>query len=407
MTIAKANLLPLCDMQTPPDEAALADIIRQAAGERLPVYPVGGGTRLAYGTVPSVTGLGLCTTGLHRLVDHAADDMTVTVEAGITLSQLAEILAEKRQRLPVDAPFPARATIGGLIATNTSGPRRFGHRTIRDYLIGMRAVDGRGEPFAGGGRVVKNAAGYDMSRLLIGSMGTLAVVTQVSLMVRPMAETAAMISARLPDFDSADDLLVRLSHSSMRPVSVDLLTSGWGDDGDWDSERDGAVQLLVGFEGTAAEVGWMIDSLRRDWIESSARNVKVLEDAGTAAMWQWITELPAQLQANLLPSKVAPFLRRVTEIDPACALAAYAGDGIVRIRLSSNVAQDLPTVLATKLRPAVKELEGHLVVLSVEPGSGLGRDDVWGSASARAPVMQAIKKRFDPLGILNPGRWVL
>lgn len=406
MTIATADILPLCDTAAPTDEAALADTIHQAAAKHQPVYPVGGETRLAFGALPSAIGLGLYTTGLHQLVDHAADDMTVTVEAGMTLSQLTEILAQKRQRLPVDSPSPARATIGGLIATNTFGPRRFGHRTIRDYLIGIRAVDGRGIPFVAGGRVVKNTAGYDISRLLIGSLGTLGVVTQVSLMVRPMAETSAMIAARLSDFDMADALLARLAQSPMRPVSIDLLTRGWGADDDWTPELGGAVRLLVGFEGSRTEVEWMIGSLRRDWVKSSARDVKVLGDTDTNAMWQWIADLPAQLQAHLLPSKVTPFLRRMTEIDPCCALAAYAGDGIVRIRLSSDVAQNLPTVLATKLRPAVEELEGNLVVLSAEPGSGLACDDVWGAASAQPPVMQAIKERFDPLGILNPGRWV-
>ncbi|MDZ7620080.1 MAG: FAD-binding oxidoreductase, partial [Patescibacteria group bacterium] len=327
-------------------------------------------------------------------------------EAGMRLSALAEILARKRQRLPVDAPLPAQATIGGLMATNSFGPRRFGHRTIRDYLIGMRAVDGQGQPFAGGGRVVKNAAGYDISRLLIGSLGTLGVVTQVSLMVRPMAETSAMIAAGLPDLDTADSLLVRLFQSALRPVSIDLLTQDWGADGNWASEASSSLRMLVGFEGSRNEVAWMIDTLRRDWAESSARDVKVLDEADTMGMWQWMTELPAQLQANLPPSKTSLFLRRMKEIDPGSVMAAHAGDGVVRIRLSADAAANLATVLASKVRPVIEELEGKLVVLSVAPGSGLGRDDVWGPAPTRPSVMHALKERFDPLGILNPGRWV-
>lgn len=408
MTSATASILPLSTTVAPPDEAALAEEVRRAAAERCPVYPVGGGTRLDFGAVPEVPGVGLSTAELNRIVDHAADDMTVTVEAGTTVAQLGDVLASRGQRLPVDVPRPARATIGGLLATNTFGPRRFGYRTIRDYLIGLRAVDGRGEAFAGGGRVVKNAAGYDMPRLLVGSLGTLGVITQVSLMVRPAAETAAIVEAKLPGLDAAECLLARLAQSPARPVSIDLLNHAWGSDGADAAGPDGdRVRLLVGFEGSRTEVEWMVERLFAEWRGSPARETRRLEPADAAAMWQWMTDLPAHLQANVLPSRVGALLRSLAEIDPGCAFAAHAGDGIVKVRLSDEAARDLPVVLTKKLRPAAEQLEGTLVVLSAPPDSGLTRDEVWGPARAATPVMRAIKERFDPEGILNPGRWVL
>ncbi len=407
MTSEMAQLLPLCETVTPPDEAAVAEIVRRAAEERRPVYPVGGGTRLAYGVLPDAPGIGLDTTGLSGIVDHAADDMTITVEAGTTVARLAGVLAEKRQRLPVDVPRPALATIGGVIATNTFGPRRFGHRTIRDYLIGIRAVDGQGEAFAGGGRVVKNAAGYDMPRLLAGSMGTLGIITRVSLMVRPAPETAALVLARVPDYDTAESLISRLMQSAVRPVSVDWLGSGWEADTSREPGLDGSGRILAGFEGRRVEVEWMVDSLGRDWKDSSARDIRILDEADTFGMWQWMAELPAQLQANVLPSRVGPLIGRMADLDPGCALAAHAGDGVVKIRLSDEAASDLPAVLAGRLRPAVEELEGNLVVLFVQPGTRLTREEVWGPASKAGSLMQAIKERFDPEGILNAGRWVL
>ena len=406
MTIATAEILSLRDSVAPSDEAELAGFIRQAASEREPVYPIGGGTRLAYGLPASAPGLGLRTTGMNRLVDHAADDMTITVEAGTTFAQLAEILAAKRQRLPIDVPFPSQATLGGIVATNTFGPRRFGYRTIRDYLIGLRAVDGQGEPFAGGGRVVKNAAGYDISRLLIGSLGALGVVTQLSLMVRPAAETAAMVVVRLPGLDVAESLLSRLFQSQVRPVSVDVLNGGWDGASEEPSNSDDAVRLLVGFEGIRTEVEWMIASLRQDCSQQFVQELQVLDPNDTVAMWQWLVELPAQLQVNLLPSRLPGFFRAMKQIDPGCALAAYAGDGIVRIRLSKDAAGRISTLLTNQLRPAVEQMKGSLVVLSVPPGSELDAGDVWGTAVCQTPVMHAIKERFDPLGILNPGRWV-
>lgn len=407
MNSVVAQFLPLRETATPPDEAAVAETLRRAAEERHPVYPIGGGTRLAYGATPEAAGTGLCTTGLNAIVDHVADDMTITVEAGTTLLQLATVLAQKGQRLPIDVPQSSRATVGGVIATNTFGPRRFGYRTIRDYLIGVRAVDGRGEVFAGGGRVVKNAAGYDMPRLLVGSMGTLGVITQVSLMVRPAAESAAMVLARVPDYDVAESLITRLMHSAVRPVSVDWLGNGWDADTSPDPElAGGGGRVLAGFEGSGTEVQWMVDSACREWKDSSARDVRVLDATDTARMWQWITELPAHLQASVLPSRVGTLIRRLTEIDPACAIVAYAGDGVVRIRLSDEVPGIPPAILAGKLRPAAEDLEGHLTVLSVEPGTGLTRDDIWGPARKATPILRAIKERFDPEGILNAGRWV-
>ena len=407
MTSATAEYLPLRTTAAPPDEAALAEAVRRAGAERCPVYPLGGRARLHYGAPPEAPGLGLATTAMDRVLDHAADDMTITVEAGITIARLAEVLAARGQRLPIDAPQPGWATIGGLVATNTFGPRRFGYRTIRDYLIGLRAVDGRGEAFAGGGRVVKNAAGYDMPRLLVGSLGTLGIVTEVSLMVRPVPEAAALLVAKLPGLDAADCLLAGLAHSAARPVSIDVLNAGWGSDAAPAGEGDdGNVRLLVGFEGSRTEVAWMVDRLRGEWQDSSAREVTLLDTAESAAMWQWIAELPAHLQANVLPGRAGALLRAVAEIDPGCALAVHAGDGVVKMRLSDEAAGDLPAVLA-KLRPVVRQFDGSLVVLDAPPGSRLTRDDVWGPPRAVHPIMRAIKERFDPEGILNPGRWVL
>lgn len=168
----------------------------------------------------------------------------------------------------------------------------------------------------------------------------------------------------------------------------------------------GPIRLLVGFEGSRTEVAWMVDRLLAEWRGSPARETRRLDAPDAAAMWQWMTDLPAHVQANVLPSRVGALLRSLIEIDPGCAFATHAGDGVVKVRLSDEAACDLPALLAERLRPAAEQLEGTLVVLSAPPDRGLTRDDVWGPARGAAPVMRAIKERFDPEGILNPGRWV-
>ena len=130
---------------------------------------------------------------INRLIDYPFADMTITVEAGMTLSALRAILAEQHQRVLVDAPHPDRATLGGIYATNTSGPRRFGAGRPRDQIIGVSFVTSEAVVVKGGGRVVKNVAGYDFPKLLTGSMGTLGIITQLTLKVRPIPEASAIV----------------------------------------------------------------------------------------------------------------------------------------------------------------------------------------------------------------------
>lgn len=152
---AVADSLPLTETLTPTDPAALAAVVAHAYASGTPVYPIGGGTSLDFGLSASQAGIGLSLAGLNRVIDYPARDMTITVEAGITMAQLAARLATERQWLPVDVPRPASATLGGVIATAFSGPRRYGYGTMRDYVIGISAIDGRGTPFKAGGRELK------------------------------------------------------------------------------------------------------------------------------------------------------------------------------------------------------------------------------------------------------------
>lgn len=148
--------------------------------------------------------------------------MTITVQAGITLQTLREVLRVERQRLPIDIPLPDQATFGGAIAANASGSRRFGLGTLRDYIIGISAVNDEGREVKGGGRVVKNVAGYDFMKLFTGSFGTLGIISQVTLKLKPEPEALALmiIPASLAQVATFLDSLTK---SRTRPVTVDLL----------------------------------------------------------------------------------------------------------------------------------------------------------------------------------------
>ncbi len=186
------------------------------------IYPQGGKTALDYGGIPGRPGVAIDTTALNQLVDYPFADMTITVQAGMTLAALRAILAQHRQRVLVDAPFPDRATLGGIYATNTNGPRRYGAGRPRDQIIGVSFVTSAGAIVKGGGRVVKNVAGYDFPKLMTGSMGTLGILTQLTLKVRPIPEASAIAWVSLRSWERVASLLETLNTSGTRPLALDL-----------------------------------------------------------------------------------------------------------------------------------------------------------------------------------------
>ena len=183
----------------PGSVAEIGDLVRRAAAEGQALYPLGGRTLLDIGLPPTRPGLGVDLRGLSQIIDYPARDMTITVQAGITLAELQALLATENQRLPIDVPRPEQATLGGALAANASGPRRLGFGTLRDYVIGISTVNDEGQEVKAGGRVVKNVAGYDLCKLHIGALGTLGIISQVTLKLRPRAGRSGARRPRLRD----------------------------------------------------------------------------------------------------------------------------------------------------------------------------------------------------------------
>ena len=437
-----ADALPLLETITATDLSAVVEAVAGAAASAAAVYPIGGGTRLGYGVRPKQPGLGLSLARMTALVDYPARDLTVTVEAGMTVAELARRLAAQRQWLPLDVPQPDRSTLGGLIAANTFGPRRYRWGTIRDYLLGFTAVDGRGRPFSGGGRVVKNAAGYNMARLLVGSLGTLAVITQVTLMVRPIPETSALVVADLGSFDQAEQLFGSLARTKTLPSATQwLLGPAWRQlPGIVSQPRPGLGQLLVGLEGTQAEVDWMIGQLQREWKDAGRGAPMVISGPSSRDLWTALAEglasepgrvgpdecsrhtpcaaldgtrrVPATnshpsvlLQAQVPPAQVVGAVRSLLDADSQGSIQAYVGDGIVRGRLAPGRLEPV-AAFCRRLRASLAAIEGSLVVLESPAEAELSRETVWGPPGDGQRVMEAIKRQFDPRGILNPGRFI-
>jgi glycolate oxidase FAD binding subunit len=410
---AALEKMPLSDTLTPADQAELAHIVSDAFAEGTPVYPLGGGTSMGFGLPARDSGWGVSLGALKQVIDYPARDMTITVEAGITLDTLAKTLAKEGQRLPIDLPDAHRATLGGIIATNTSGARRLSNGTLRDYVIGIRAVDGRGTTYNGGGRVVKNVAGYDFCKLLTGSLGTLGIITQVTLKVKPIPPCSRFVACRVRDFPAAERLLAELAASKVPATAVELLAGEvWNHDSFLGSLADrGKAYVVAGLEGMHEEVDWMAATLWNEWRRMGIAG-EIVPDHQTSGLWMRLAQFPAHgnsplvVKAALRPSKTVDFISLVDRLDPNAAIQSHAASGIVIIRFSDLPMAELSKILIGQLQPGATEHDGHVTVLSCATPTELTRQCWWGSLGDSATIMEEVKRQFDPKDILNRGRFV-
>lgn len=379
-----------------------------AAGVKDRVCPVGGRTALHYGVGhPKTRRIDL--RDLSKVMDYPARDMTVTVEAGMRIATLQQLLATERQQLPIDIAQAERATVGGAIATNTSGPRRFGAGTFRDYVIGITAMTANGQLFHGGGRVVKNVAGYDLCKLLVGSRGALAVVTQVTLKLRPLPETTAWWWFTFDMFAEVENVLERLLTSATRPSAIELLNPSAAKlvstAARLSLPSQGPV-LAIAVEGTQREVDWQLEALRKEVVPFGVQHLEQLRDASASSLLNTLTEFPVcaddplTFQANLRPARCVAFAEEAARL--GVAVQCHAGNGLVIGQLPEETASiEQAARLLSPLRDLARSADGNLQILHC--------DEEWktalpmcGDPEPSWSLMDRVKQQLDPLGLLNP-----
>ncbi len=350
-------------VERPASVADLCDLVRRTRAAGHGLYPVGGRTALDFGLPPARPGVACDLTSLSRVIDYPARDMTVTAQAGVTVAALQAELAKEGQWLPIDVPAPERATLGGAVATNASGPRRYGYGTLRDYVIGISFVTDDAVEVKAGGRVVKNVAGYDLMKLQIGALGTLGVVTQLTLKVKPKPEAAAAVSLAC-DSAALPAVLDALAASRTRPVACELNCdgAGWG--------------ITVGFEEKAAAVKWQVSALLDELKPLAVRDVRELPDVSFIAANTELQRRPESRfvgKLSVLPSKVAETVAKL----PANVLVhAHALTGVIWVHA------DAPVEGAEARRGG-----------SVRP-----------QPSPAWELMRHVKRTLDPDNVFNPGR---
>ncbi len=383
----------------PSSPAEAAECLARSAAERLAVAFVGGGTDLGLGARPARLDAVVRTGGLSRLVDHAPADQVVTAEAGMTLSALGEALARHRQRLALDAPFPSRATVGGVVAANAFGPRRARFGSARDLVLGVGLVRADGTAARGGGKVVKNVAGFDLPRLLVGSLGTLALVTQVTFRVHPLPEVEATVLFPGLEAEQVRALAAAWRAAQLEPsAAAAVLAAGRLDLG----------LRVEGFEaGVADQVGRLLALGRKAGLAGER-----LEGAGEAAFWRRHDAAREQgsLRVKLAapPSRLADLARTwlasvVGELSPSAAVA-YPTLGLAFASGEPAPAVGLAAALRD-VRAAIAGAGGSLVLVDAPPAVRAAVDP-FGPPPASIEIMRALKDRFDPDRRLAPGRFV-
>jgi glycolate dehydrogenase FAD-binding subunit len=392
----------------PHSVAEVGEIARTAAADGSALYPVGGGTMLDYGLPPTKPGTAVDLRGLDRVIDYPARDMTITVQAGITISGLQDVLKAERQQLPVDVPFPDRATIGGAVATNASGPRRFGHGTLRDYVIGITVVNDEGREVKGGGRVVKNVAGYDLMKLYTGSLGTLGIIAQLTLKVKPLSEAVAAIVAPCPP-DVLETVLNRvLPKTATRPTVVSVANPAAAAQL---GQETGPYSLVIGFEEKATTVDWQVTTLRRELSDELGKYSSEFRGDVAAGLVRRLSDFSLTnargltFKANLLPAGTAAFFRRADAIEPRPALVAHAGNGIVYGHLPGDLGPGRAREILEGLGRVAAEWAGNVVVIRC-PREWKTVVPVWGGPTPDRELMRAVKDKLDPRRVFNPGRFV-
>jgi glycolate oxidase FAD binding subunit len=373
--------------QVPATFAEAAAALAAASAEGQTVRIVGSGTKLDWGRPGIEADLELRTTGLDRIVEHNAGDLTATLEAGVPLALAQRTFAAAGQMLALDPPLSPEPgpTIGGVVATADSGPLRHRYGTPRDLVVGATVALSDGTIARAGGKVIKNVAGYDIAKLFAGSFGTLGLLLSVNVRLHSLHESSATALGAATDPDRIANASVALSAF---PGEFEALDVAW---------RDGRGDVLARCAGPqAARRAQRTAKLMRDL---GLQEVDVTDE--DAQLWE--RQRAGQRSTDQAVVRVAAAPGRLAEV--LRATDGCAGTLVGRVALGSSYISIEPAAIG-ELRGALSPLRGHAQVLDAPPAARADSDP-WGDVSAPAlEVMRRIKERFDPSATCNPGLFV-
>jgi glycolate oxidase FAD binding subunit len=387
--------VPAALVARPGSTAETAEVLRAAAGHGLAVVPRGRGTKMSWGRPPERVDLVVDMSRMSAVLDHAAGDLIVHTQAGTLLADVQQTVGSAGQRLSLDEAVPG-SSIGGTLATNMSGPGRVVVGTARDLLLGVTVVRADGVIAKAGGRVVKNVAGYDLGKLVIGSFGTLAVITEAFFRLHPVPQTQRFVTVPFGAPQEADRLVQAVVHAQVAPSAVEV---------EWRADGTGTLGVLLA--GTPAGV--------------TARTASTLKMMGALAEaaeepppgwgvlpWHDTVDGGVGLKLTCALSGLAPVLEAATrsaaDAGVPLTLRGSGGTGVLYGALPADAPVDAVATVVARTRAACTEHGGALVVLQAPPAVQAAVD-TWGPVPA-IDLMRRVKDQFDPERRLAPGRFV-
>ncbi len=380
----------------PADAQTAASMLAIAAADGISLMPEGHRTKLRAQT-RSGGAAPISSTRLTSGLAHYAGDLVATAPAGATLHDVNGVLARERQWIPIDPPHGERATIGGIVACNDSGPRRHRFGAPRDLIIGIEVALTNGRVVHSGGRVVKNVAGYDLARLFCGSRGSLGLITSVTFKLAPVAPVSRTLLARFSTVQRAAETAMTISASTgLTPSALDIAAPH--------------PRLLIRFETTAFAAERMTASAKAMLAQAADT---IVECEGDAELKAWNAHASAASASSglaasmsVLPTKIAAAIGQVERLAGQhgleWAVSGRAALGVLRVGCAGDPAAQAG--FATALRAALAALGGTIQILGMDDGAAIGTD-LLGPVGSAATVGFAVKRRFDPSGVL-PYPWV-
>ena len=415
----------------PDDEAQIADVLRLASEYQAMVFPRGGGSHTFVGQTPARVDLVLSVQRLQRQVAYEPADLTTTVQAGARFSELQRTLGGSGQFLALDPPVTTTTTIGGVVATNVSGPRRLLYGTARDVLLGVGVITIDGKRTKAGGRVVKNVTGYDSNKLYIGSLGTLAIIVELTCKLHPLPPGELTLGFGCAQHTALPLMLQTILQLPLRLSSLELLNAAACETLAAHAGltlAETAYMLLARVEGppavTQSQAQRLTEALRHVPLTQPA-SVHTWSAAEQERLWSGLGELTRggagvsasrdsmMVKVSLLMSALPAFCQEVQDLaaqtDAAWSLVAHAGSGIayVVIPVPHPEAPDVERLLAhiQALERCVARGQGRRVIERA-PAAVKQHCQVWGPTGDDFALMRAIKASFDPQHRLNPGRFI-
>ena len=436
----------------PKDTKQVSRVVEFANRRDLAVVPWGSGTKMSMGNPPKRVDLVVCTSRMNQMLDVDTANLTITVEAGVKFRDIQARLATEDDRcylpletlvteadeficsdrsksgcfLPMDPPFGNEATIGGIVASNSSGPRRLLYNLPRDTILGVRLVNPAGAIVGSGGKTVKNVSGYDISKLMVGSMGSLGILCEMTFKLLPLPEKMETLLISFGSFSDASAFSECIFETSLLPAAVEVMNhkaySHLNTEGIPDVSPDGYVSAIA-LEGVEQAVNRMRSEMLSMAKANGARSNASLEEVEHRSFWLRVSDLASTLANNFscvikarLNYPISDWKGIVESAEMILSRAnldhtiqVHAGSGICMTNLlvdrndaeSTDRAVEAMNILVARCR----EVEGNLVIQSA-PAEVKGRLKIWGEIGSDFVVMKRIKEQIDPSGIMSPGRFI-